>query len=292
MEPRLQDHRDGERSAIFSPRTSSSATIPPSSPGRRSLIEAGVIDSTGVLELVGFLEEHFDIRIADEELVPENLDSIDNIVGLRRAEARSRHEQFPEAGTKITADVLDIDAERVTERDRDSLRAIVSSETCVDAEASWGSPAASTARSPSALCARAFGPDRTLALLMPEADSDRRHARHQPPRSRTRSGARPSSRTSRRSFRRPAATSAATRPFASVVPEFGEGWKFKIVLPSVVGTDSYRLFSLVAQSPNGETIEMRLPAAQYLTIVAATNFKQRVAQDARVLPRRPARTTP
>lgn len=45
-----------------------------------SLIEAGVIDSTGVLELVGFLEEAFEIRIDDEDLVPENLDSIDNIV--------------------------------------------------------------------------------------------------------------------------------------------------------------------------------------------------------------------
>jgi acyl carrier protein len=45
-----------------------------------SLIEAGVIDSTGVLELVGFLEETYDIRIADDELVPENLDSIENII--------------------------------------------------------------------------------------------------------------------------------------------------------------------------------------------------------------------
>jgi acyl carrier protein len=48
--------------------------------GSTSLIEAGVIDSTGVLELVGFLEEEFEIRIADEDLVPENLDSVDNII--------------------------------------------------------------------------------------------------------------------------------------------------------------------------------------------------------------------
>jgi acyl carrier protein len=47
-----------------------------------SLIEAGLIDSTGVLELVGYLEERFDIRIANEELLPENLDSIENIVGF------------------------------------------------------------------------------------------------------------------------------------------------------------------------------------------------------------------
>ena len=48
--------------------------------GSASLIDAGIIDSTGVLELVGFLEETYGIRIADYELLPENLDSIDNIV--------------------------------------------------------------------------------------------------------------------------------------------------------------------------------------------------------------------
>lgn len=41
-----------------------------------SLIEAGLIDSTGVLELVSFLETQFPIAIADEDIVPENLDSI------------------------------------------------------------------------------------------------------------------------------------------------------------------------------------------------------------------------
>ena len=49
-------------------------------PGSASLIEAGIIDSTGVLELVGFLEETYGVDIADAELVPENLDSIDNIL--------------------------------------------------------------------------------------------------------------------------------------------------------------------------------------------------------------------
>lgn len=44
-----------------------------------SLLEAGVIDSTGVLELVSFLETHFGIQIADEEMLPENLDSIRSI---------------------------------------------------------------------------------------------------------------------------------------------------------------------------------------------------------------------
>ncbi|NLX97904.1 MAG: acyl carrier protein [Rhodopirellula sp.] len=45
-----------------------------------SLLEQGLIDSTGVLELVAFLEEQFGIAVEDEELAPENLDSIDNLM--------------------------------------------------------------------------------------------------------------------------------------------------------------------------------------------------------------------
>ena len=44
-----------------------------------SFLEEGIIDSTGILELVTFLEEEFSIAIEDEELVPENLDSINNV---------------------------------------------------------------------------------------------------------------------------------------------------------------------------------------------------------------------
>ena len=47
-----------------------------------SLIDAGVIDSTGAIELVAFLESNFGIEIADEELTPDNLDSIDRITAL------------------------------------------------------------------------------------------------------------------------------------------------------------------------------------------------------------------
>jgi acyl carrier protein len=44
-----------------------------------SLLEKGIIDSTGVLELVAFIEETYSFKINDEELAPENLDSIKNI---------------------------------------------------------------------------------------------------------------------------------------------------------------------------------------------------------------------
>ena len=44
-----------------------------------SFLEEGIIDSTGVLELVSFLEEEFGITVDDEDLIPENLDSINNV---------------------------------------------------------------------------------------------------------------------------------------------------------------------------------------------------------------------
>lgn len=45
-----------------------------------SLIDSRIIDSTGILELVMFLEEKYSIKIEDEELIPENLDTVNNLV--------------------------------------------------------------------------------------------------------------------------------------------------------------------------------------------------------------------
>jgi acyl carrier protein len=44
-----------------------------------SLLDQGVVDSTGVLELVAFLESNYGIKVADDELVPDNLDSIQSL---------------------------------------------------------------------------------------------------------------------------------------------------------------------------------------------------------------------
>lgn len=46
-----------------------------------SLLDKGIIDSTGVLEVIGFIETEFGISVADEEMLPENLDSIAAIAG-------------------------------------------------------------------------------------------------------------------------------------------------------------------------------------------------------------------
>ena len=50
-----------------------------------SFMENGILDSTGILELIGFLEETFRISVADEEMIPENLDSLGNIVRYLKA---------------------------------------------------------------------------------------------------------------------------------------------------------------------------------------------------------------
>lgn len=47
-----------------------------------SLLECGILDSTGAMELVGFLEDVFMVEIADKEIIPDNLDSVDRICAL------------------------------------------------------------------------------------------------------------------------------------------------------------------------------------------------------------------
>ena len=48
----------------------------------QSLLDAGIVDSTGVLEVISFIEREFSITVADAEMVPENLDSITNITSF------------------------------------------------------------------------------------------------------------------------------------------------------------------------------------------------------------------
>ena len=48
-------------------------------PDDGSLLDRGVVDSTGVLELIGFLQDEFGIEVADSEMIPDNLDSISKI---------------------------------------------------------------------------------------------------------------------------------------------------------------------------------------------------------------------
>lgn len=55
-----------------------------------SFLESGIIDSTGMLELIMFLETKFGIRVEPEEMVPENLDSISRLVDfIRKKQVRA-----------------------------------------------------------------------------------------------------------------------------------------------------------------------------------------------------------
>jgi acyl carrier protein len=49
-----------------------------------SFLESGIVDSMGILEIVNFINEEFQVTVADEDLLPENLDSIDNIANYLR----------------------------------------------------------------------------------------------------------------------------------------------------------------------------------------------------------------
>ncbi|HEX7507765.1 MAG TPA: NAD(+) synthase [Polyangia bacterium] len=61
-----------------------------------------------------------------------------------------------------------------------------------------------------------------------------------------------------------------------VVPGYGEGWKCKLTLPSVIDSDRISISLLTTQSPDGAETTSRMPPDAYLQLVAATNYKQRV----------------
>ncbi len=125
------------------------------------------------------------------------------------------------------------------------------------------------------LCVRALGPERVFGIMMPERDSD------------------PDSQELGREVAErfgietvlediaPTLEGAGCyrrrdEAFRSVFPEYGEGCRAKIVLPSLFGDSVYRVFSAVMEGPDGTQHKARLPLDAYQTVVAATNFKQRV----------------
>jgi NAD+ synthase len=126
-----------------------------------------------------------------------------------------------------------------------------------------------------ALCARALGRERVVALLMPERDSSHDALR----------------------LGRIAAESLGIRHVVEdigpalaalgcyerqleairmAVPEYGEGWRCKLTMPSLLDGDRLSVTALTVADPDGHERTVRMPPAAYLQIVAATNFKQRL----------------
>ena len=127
-----------------------------------------------------------------------------------------------------------------------------------------------------ALAVEAFGPKRVFALMMPERDSDAestplaqgladqlgiQHVVEDISDALTAVGC----------YRR------RNDAIRQAVPEFMDDWACKIVLPGGrLDSDRLNVFSVAVRPPGGEVRTVRLPAASYLAIVAATNFKQRI----------------
>jgi NAD+ synthase len=126
-----------------------------------------------------------------------------------------------------------------------------------------------------ALCVRALGKEHVVALLMPE--------RHSSPETlalstsvATSQGLDPVLEEISAPLEALGCYTRQDDSIRSVIADYGAGWRSKIVLPGVTEDDRFRLYSVVALSPNGNEIKRRLTPAAYLGIVAATNFKQRV----------------
>jgi NAD+ synthase len=125
-----------------------------------------------------------------------------------------------------------------------------------------------------ALAAKAVGPERVLALLMPE--------RHSAPETLE------LSRLAAERFHVPRHHEDISgvldavgfyeryaQAVRRVIPGYRSDWKSKIVLPRLAEGPGFRLFSVVAEKPDGTRVKGRLTIDAYLEIVAATNFKQR-----------------
>jgi NAD+ synthase len=125
-----------------------------------------------------------------------------------------------------------------------------------------------------ALAVRAFGADKVVGIFMPEQDSD------------------PDSLRLGRAVAQWLGIETALEDIAPVLvgagcyrrrdeyirrvfPEYGPGWRSKIVLRKAGGTAGYNVFHLVVRGPAGEEREARMPPEVYLGIVATTNMKQR-----------------
>ena len=174
----------------------------------------------------------------------------------------------------FSADVLGIDAEQVTARIAEAISSQVLStlrRRGVVVGLSGGIDSSVCA----ALSVRALAPKRVLGVFMPERDSSddslylgRLLADHLGIETIVENIAPP--------LMAAGCYERQNEAIRSVFPEYADGWKCKITLPSSLSGDRLNIFSLTVMSPDGDMKTARLPLSAYLQLVAATNFKQRM----------------
>lgn len=125
-----------------------------------------------------------------------------------------------------------------------------------------------------AVCTRALGKDKVLGLLMPERDSSddalrlgRLLAEDL--------GIRVVVEDLAPTLDAVGCYERQVEAIRQVFPKYGDGWRHKITLPSILDGDRLNVYQLTVGSPDGERYSSRMPLGAYLQIVAATNFKQR-----------------
>ncbi len=124
------------------------------------------------------------------------------------------------------------------------------------------------------LCARALGPDRVFGILMPERDSSsdaerlgRMLAEHL--------GIRYAVENIAPALSGLGCYDRQLEAIRMAVPEYGDGWRCKLTIPSILEGDRLNITTLTVRDPKGVERTSRLSPAGYLQMVAATNFKQR-----------------
>lgn len=126
-----------------------------------------------------------------------------------------------------------------------------------------------------ALCVRAFGPDKVLGLFMPEhhsSDDALRLGRELA----AAQGIETVVEDIAPALEGLGCYQRQVDAIRMVVPEYGPDWKCKLVLPSILESERLNVTRLTVQDPAGEVRTVRLTHPAYLQLVAATNYKQRV----------------
>lgn len=173
---------------------------------------------------------------------------------------------------KFSKDILNINAAEVSKKIAEALREQVSrlKRRGVVVGLSGGIDSSVTA----ALCAKALGPERVLGLFMPELDSSDDSMKL----GRLLAGSLGIESVVEDIGPLLEAAGCYRRRDEAIrtqVPEYGEGYKSKIVLANILEKDGFNFFRLVVESDKGERKTVRLNVKSYLGIVAATNMKQR-----------------